>query len=84
MLRLVFLGKFRPLAPPSLSAVEPPESVGTLQELRDWIGAQIPALGSSFANTPFKIVVNNAIARDLSMRFHAGDEIAFMPPMSGG
>jgi molybdopterin converting factor small subunit len=84
MLRLVFLGKFRPLAPSSLEDVEPPSHVRTLHELRDWIAVQAPALGAALAATPFKLIVNHGMVRDLSTRFHSGDEIAFMPPMSGG
>jgi molybdopterin converting factor small subunit len=84
MLRLVFLGKFRPLAPPSLDAVEPPPGVGTLKELCDWLAAEVPALGAALAVTPFKLIVDHAVAHDLSARLNSGEEIAFMPPMSGG
>ncbi len=80
MLRLVFLGKFGPLAPATLGSAVPPASVATLGELRDWVVEQVPAL----AATPFKLVLNHAVVHDLSTGFHAGDEIAFLPPMSGG
>jgi molybdopterin converting factor small subunit len=84
MLRLVFLGKFRPLAPSVLDAAAPPGSIATLEELRNWVAEQAPALGAALAATPFKLIVNHAVVHDLSARFRAGDEIAFMPPMSGG
>jgi molybdopterin converting factor small subunit len=84
MLRLVFLGKFGPLAPPALDSVEPPASVATLNDLRDWLAGQAPGLGAALATTPFRLVVNHAVVHDLSAGFCAGDEIAFLPPMSGG
>lgn len=84
MLRLVFLGKFRPLAPPALEVVEPPVGVGTLQELCDWLAMEAPELGAALAVTPFRLIVNHAVTHDLSARLAGGEEIAFMPPMSGG
>jgi molybdopterin converting factor small subunit len=84
MVRLVFLGKFRDLAPATLDTVELPTIVRTLNDLRAWIGAQTPALGATLAATPFKLIVNHEIVHDLSREFQPDDEIAFMPPMSGG
>lgn len=84
MLQLVFLGKFRALAPAALEKAEPPPSVATLAELRNWLAEQAPALGAALAATPFKLIVNHAVVHDLSGGFRAGDEIAFLPPMSGG
>lgn len=84
MVRLVFLGKFRPLAPSALEAAEPPKSITRLHELRDWVMDQAPALGAAMAATSVKVIVNQAMIHDMAAAFHAGDEIAFMPPMSGG
>jgi molybdopterin converting factor small subunit len=81
MPRLVFLGKLGPLAPAALAAAHPPASVRTLDQLRDWVNAQAPALAAA---GPVKLIVNHAIAHDLSADFGPGDEIAFIPPMSGG
>lgn len=84
MLRLVFLGKFRPLAPAAFDTVELPAGIVTLNDLREWIAGQAPALGAALAVTPFKLIVNHDIVHDLAVRVHPGDEVAFMPPMSGG
>ncbi len=84
MLRLVFLGRLRPLAPPALGRVEPPATVTTLNDLKRWVGGEAPALGAALAGMPCKLAVNQQIVHDLSRRFHPDDEIAFMPPMSGG
>jgi molybdopterin converting factor small subunit len=84
MPRLVFLGKLGPLVSAALATAEPPASVQTLGQLRDWVGAQAPALATALAAGPVKLIVNHDIAHDLSAGFGPGDEIAFMPPMSGG
>jgi molybdopterin converting factor small subunit len=84
MVRLIFLGKFGGVAPATLDAIEPPAAVRTLNDLRAWIGEEIPTLGAVLATTPFKLIVNHEIVHDLSRRFRPDDEIAFMPPMSGG
>ena len=84
MVQLVFLGRFREAAPPSLSCVTPPVAVATLGQLRDWVGQQAPALGVALDTIPLKLIVNHAIVHDLSAGFAPGDEIAFLPPMSGG
>jgi molybdopterin converting factor small subunit len=84
MLHLVFLGKFRALVPATLDRVAPPAAVTTLEQLRDWVAQQAPALGVTLATTPCKLIVNQAILHDLSTGFGADDEIAFLPPMSGG
>ncbi len=84
MPRLVFLGRFRPLAPPGLDRVEPPSTVTTLNDLKLWVGGEAPALGAALADMPCKLAVNHQIVHDLSRHFHPDDEIAFMPPMSGG
>jgi molybdopterin synthase sulfur carrier subunit len=84
MVRLVFLGKFGPLAPAALACAEPPAAVATVGDLRDWVADQAPALGAALAATPFKLIVNHAVVHDLTAVLRASDEIAFMPPMSGG
>jgi molybdopterin converting factor small subunit len=84
MLRLVFLGKFGPLAPSALDAAEPPAAVSTLGDLQAWVMEQAPALASAMAATPCRLIVNHVVAQDMTAHLRPGDEIAFMPPMSGG
>lgn len=83
MVKLVFLGKFRGLAREDADVVLPPD-VGTLAELKGWIGRRDPALGSAMAATRTQCVVNQSVVRDMSRRIREQDEIAFLPPMSGG
>lgn len=84
MVRLVFLGKFGDLAPAGLSQIALPGEVKTLSDLRDWIARTEPLLGQAMAKTPMRLVLNQCVAQDLSRTVSDGDEVAFLPPMSGG
>ena len=83
-MRLVFLGKFGELAPESLHSPALPDGVRTLADLKGWIARQSPPLGRAMALTTTRVAVNQALVRDLSHPVAAGDEIAVLPPMSGG
>ena len=82
MVKLVFLGKFGDVADPTEVAL--PEDVRTLSELKAWLTRQQPLLGQAMAATTTRLVVNQCVAHDLSASVADGDEIAFLPPMSGG
>ena len=84
MVRLVFLGKFGDLAPAGLESVVLPQEVKTLADLKSWIARTEPGLGQAMEKTPTRLVVNQCVAQDLSRSLSDGDEIAFLPPMSGG
>ena len=83
MVKLVFLGKFRGLAREDFEIALPAE-VRTLSDLQAWIGRRDPALGSAMTGTRTQFVVNQAVVRDMALPVRDGDEIAFLPPMSGG
>lgn len=80
---LVFLGKFRSLAPAGLSG-EVPNDTATLTDLQAWIARRAPALGDALGSTRTQVVVNHVFVRDPSHPLQDGDEVAFLPPMSGG
>ncbi|HVW73015.1 MAG TPA: MoaD/ThiS family protein [Rhizomicrobium sp.] len=84
MIRLLFLGKFSELAPARLGEIALPDGVQTLSDLKDWIARTEPVLGRAMDNTVTRLVLNQDVAQDLSRRVSDGDEIAFLPPMSGG
>ncbi len=77
---LVFLGRFRDIA----GAITPPAHVTTLAALKDWLAQAHPQLSAALAAVPTQIAVNQAIVRDMATPITANDEIAFLPPMSGG
>jgi sulfur-carrier protein len=84
MVRLVFLGKFGDAAPADLQEVPLPEGVRTLADLKEWIVRQAPMLGQAIGATRTRMVLNQTVAHDMSIAVKDGDEIAFLPPMSGG
>lgn len=84
MVTLVFLGKFSDIAPQDLSRVALPAEIGTLSDLLGWIARRAPILGQALDGVPMRLVVNRHIVSDMTMRVSDGDEIAFLPPMSGG
>lgn len=84
MVKLVFLGKFGDVAPAGLAQITLPGEVRTLSDLKDWLTRQQPLLGQAMAATTTRLVVNQCVAHDLTAPVADGDEVAFLPPMSGG
>ena len=80
--RLVFLGKFGDVAP--MTEIALPEGVRSLNDLKQWLARQQPLLGAAMEATRTRLIVNQCVAHDLSAPMADGDEIAFLPPMSGG
>ena len=84
MVRLLFLGRFSELVPAGLEQIALPEGVRTLSGLWDWVAQESPDLGLAMAATATKLILNRCVAHDLSRPVMDGDEVAFLPPMSGG
>jgi molybdopterin synthase sulfur carrier subunit len=82
--KLVFLGRFREIAAPRLSDMPLPAEVRTLSQLQDWLKRAEPALADALSAARIQIAVNQAIIRDPGHVISDDDEIAFLPPMSGG
>jgi molybdopterin converting factor small subunit len=84
VIHLVFLGKFGEAAPANLGEIALPDGVRTLNDLQQWLAQREPLLGRAMAATCTRLIVNHCVAHDLSQPVSDGDEIAFLPPMSGG
>ena len=84
MVKLVFLGKFGEMAPAELADVSLPAEVKTLSDLQAWLGLKAPLLGRAMAATRTRLVLNQEVMHDLSRPVASDDEVAFLPPMSGG
>jgi len=88
VIHLVFLGKFGDVAPAGLGKIALPTlmdaGVHTLADLQHWLAEREPLLGRTMAATRTRMIVNQCVAHDLSQALADGDEIAFLPPMSGG
>jgi sulfur-carrier protein len=81
MLRLVYMGKLADLAGMAEQAVP---AAGSL----DWEGllALLPSgVGNSLRGEKVKVALNGVLVADkTALKASDGDEIAFLPPVSGG
>jgi sulfur-carrier protein len=84
MVKLIFLGRFREIANPALAQVALPGTVTTLGGLKDWLAASEPALGEALAAARTQVAINQVLVRDPAHPIANDDEVAFLPPMSGG
>jgi molybdopterin synthase sulfur carrier subunit len=81
MAKVVLLGRLRDVAGWREKGIDPPPA--TLSALRDLLARQDAALGEALAARGVQAAVNKTLARG-DIALNPGDEIAFLPPMSGG
>ena len=78
MLKLVFLGRLEDAAgAPELMAAPVPD-------LEALIAALDPELARELRGPRVRIAVNGALVADRAHPLEDGDEVAFLPPVSGG
>lgn len=82
-MRLLFFGKLGDAAGGREHNFELPEDVSTITELIKTLSDENPALGAAIAGTCVQFVVNNNIVTS-DAAISNGDEIGFLPPVSGG
>jgi molybdopterin synthase sulfur carrier subunit len=80
-MKVVLLGRLRDVAGWRERAIAPLPA--TLSALRERLSLEDAALGEALAGRGVQAAVNKALTRG-DIALHAGDEIAFLPPMSGG
>lgn len=83
-MKLVFLGRFREIANPRLNDMALPQGVATLAQLQAWLLRAEPLLAEALGSARSQVAINQAIVRDPAHPVRDSDEIAFLPPMSGG
>ena len=81
MAKVVLLGRLRDIAGWRERAIDP--APATLAALRDLLSREDAALGEALAGRGVQAAVNKTLARG-EMTLQSGDEVAFLPPMSGG
>lgn len=77
--RILYLGRLQDVAGTRSAEIELPQHVATAGAVREWLSQRTPALGHSSV----KIVVNDALV-GADHPVGSQDEIAFLPPVSGG
>ena len=81
MAKVLMLGRLRDVAGWRERTLDDPPA--TLSALRALLGAEDPALGEALAGRGVQAALNKALTRE-DAAIAPGDEIAFLPPMSGG
>ena len=81
MAKVVLLGRLRDVAGWRERTLASPPA--TLSALRDLLAQEDPALGEALTGKGVQAAVNKALVRE-DAALSPGDEIAFLPPMSGG
>ena len=84
MARLIYLGRFADLAGAREETCALPGEARTLAGLKAWMAVRDPGLGEALAQARAQIAINREIVRRDDHPVRDGDEIAFLPPMSGG
>ena len=83
-MKLVFHGKFSAIAGSSEMTVSCPSWIATLSDLRTWVARLIPNMGDALKGRGVAVIVNMAVVHDTMHPVTDDDEVAFLPPMSGG
>jgi molybdopterin synthase sulfur carrier subunit len=83
-LTILYFAWLRERAGTAEEIVAPPASVGTVAELIAWLRDRTPRHAVAFADPKLiRCAVNQTFA-DPATELHAGDEVAFFPPVTGG
>lgn len=78
-LRLVFLGRLED------AAGAPEREVATVRSIAEVLAALEPDLAAQLQGERVRWAINGALTgRDVASALQDGDEIAFLPPVSGG
>jgi len=81
--RILFLGRLAQTAG-GRERVLPLERPTSLAEIVAALGQNDPDLGAALAVQTVRVVVNQQVQRNRDGKVEPGDEIAFLPPVSGG
>lgn len=81
MARILFFGRLRDVAGCAMTEIA--ECGASLAELRELLARENPMLGEALHDPSVRVAVDQTmVGRDGSIE--GADEIAFMPPLSGG
>ena len=81
---LCFFGSLREMAGGGERVVEIPQHVETIASLIDWIAGDDDALKAALLAPSVRVAVDQVIMLDRMTSLRRAEEIAFMPPFSGG
>ncbi len=84
MAKLLFFGRLSDAAGRASETLALPKDACTAHELLNLIKSREPALGAALDHPSVRIAVNQRLASSRDVTLSDADEIAFLPPMSGG
>ncbi len=84
MTRILFFGVLREKAGGAERNVDVPRGLATMDALIEWLAASDAELKSALLAPSVRIAVDQSILSGRNEPFGAADEIAFLPPFSGG
>jgi molybdopterin synthase sulfur carrier subunit len=84
MTQILFFGRLRDVAGCSAAQRQIPDSVGTVAELRAWLRKDDPLLGAAICASAIRVAVDQVLCVNDDESIRDAQEIAFMPPLSGG
>lgn len=82
-MKIAFYGRLAELTGEAERTVDPPPEVVDGASLRAWLGADNPALRARLADRSVRMLVNDALVQGNPV-LSSSDEVAFLPPVSGG
>lgn len=82
-MKIQFYGRLADIAGGTERTVDLPPDVSDVEALRLWLGADDPALLEALRDPAVRLIVNDALVHG-NPSLRAGDEVAFLPPVSGG
>lgn len=83
LVKILFFGRLADAAGAAQFAVELPPGISSTDQLGDWLASDNPVLLEELRSGRVRIAVNQELIRG-DAPVHAGDEIAYLPPVSGG
>lgn len=84
MTRLLFFGRLRDVAGGGERVVHMPGDISTVADLRAWLASEDAELGAALQARGIHVVVDRTICTRDAECVRGAEEIAFMPPLSGG
>lgn len=83
MIKVLLFGRFSDLHPVNFLEIELGDSIRSASDVRSKIASDFPELGKAI-NEPQTLVALNQEIVDYSETLASGDELAFLPPVTGG
>ncbi|MBL8542596.1 MAG: MoaD/ThiS family protein [Hyphomonadaceae bacterium] len=84
MTKILFFGRLRDAAGLAELSCCLPQSLRTVAEVRQWLGARDPNLGQALAAPGVRVAVDQTFCASEQACAAGAQEIAFMSPLSGG